>query len=133
MDFSDLMGMRAQLLSQTKTKRLVSSDRRLVTFKGHPVGVIQRRPGTMLWFSPKRRVPYTSRADAAMSIVADLFLARRDGGMPAVAALIASAQAEVAALEASALENDDAYRNAIDAELDQMNEELNETGEGMGW
>lgn len=119
MNLSELMGVRARILSKTTTKRLSSTDRRLVCFEGQPVGVIQRHAGSMLWFSPRRRVPYTSRADAAMSIVADLFLARRDGGMPAVVALIERAHAEVTEM-GRAIEEMDEANDILDQAIDEM-------------
>ena len=119
MNLSELMGVRARILSKTTTKRLSSTDRRLVCFEGQPVGVIQRRAGTMLWFSPRRRFPYTSRADAAMSIVADLFLARRDGGMPAVVALIEAAHAEAAEMD-RAIEEMDEANDILDQAIDEL-------------
>ena len=119
MNLSELMGVRARILSKTTTKRLSSTDRRLVCFDGQPVGVIQRRPGSMQWFSPKRRVPFYSHTDAAMSIVADLFLARRDGGMPAVTAMIEAAHAEAAEMD-RAIEEMDEANDILDQAIDEM-------------
>ena len=89
----ELMGARARLLEKTQTRRLASADERIVIFGGQPVGIIQRRPGAMLWFSTARTWPFGSIADAALSIVGEVFQAKAEGGMPAVYVLIAAARA----------------------------------------
>ncbi len=105
-ELEELLGLRAQLLANIKTRRLSNVDQRMVLFAGQPVGIIQRRKGTMHWFSTARTWPFYSIADAAISLVGEVFHAKESGGQAAVEQLVANAKRTAGQLEVK-LEDED--------------------------
>ena len=105
-ELEELLGLRAQLLANIKTRRLSSVDHRMVLFAGQPVGIIQRRPGTMHWFSTASPWPFCSISDAAISLVGDIFQAKESGGQAAVEELVANAKLAAGQLKVK-LEDED--------------------------
>ena len=105
-ELEELLGLRTRLLANIKTRRLSSVDHRMVLFAGQPVGIIQRRPGTMYWFSTTRTLPFYSIADAAVSLVGEVFQAKEIGGQEAVEELVANAKRAAGQLESKLADED---------------------------
>ncbi|HEC61796.1 MAG TPA: hypothetical protein ENI27_06020 [bacterium] len=111
-ELEELLGLRARLQANIKTRRLSSVDQRMVLFAGQPVGIIQRRPGSMCWFSTARTLPFYSIADAAISLVGEVFHAGANGGREAVEELLQNAK-EAAAKVSARLDDEDAPEDQV--------------------
>ena len=105
-ELEELLGLRSKLQMNIKTRRLSSADQRMVLFAGQPIGIIQRRPGTMFWYSPARTVPFYNIIDASISLVGEVFYAGANGGREAVEELLRNAK-EAAAKVRGRFEDED--------------------------